>query len=93
MKCTRVNCSLTDCKFNSSCCLNPVNGETYCTLKEINLKFDEEIGIINCDQYAYDHEKNYECMDCQLEKYGELEFDSGTEFDFIQVDNIEDLFE
>lgn len=89
--CTRVNCSLTGCVFNSACCVNPVDVNTYCTLKQIDLIIDEETGVIDCAQYQYDYEKQYECLDCQLEKYGEIELSADVEF--IEVDNIEDLFE
>ena len=87
---TRVNCKLTGCKHNSACCSCPSNPETYCTLKNINLLIDEETGVIDCAEYVYDYTKDYECVDCQLEKHGEIEFD--TDFESIEVDNIEDLF-
>lgn len=88
--CTRVCCSLTGCIYNSACCVNPSDENTYCTLKEINLELDEETGVFDCQQYKYDYEKPYECIDCQLEKHGEIELE--TDFEFIEVDNIEDLF-
>lgn len=90
-KCTKVNCSLTGCVFNSACCVNPINTETYCTLEEINLELDEETGVFDCAQYRYDYEKSYECIDCQMEKHGGVELEDDIEF--IEVENIEDLFE
>ena len=90
MKCTKVNCSFTTCKYNSSCCVSPVDENTYCTLKEINLEFNEECGIMECIQFEEDYNKPYECPDCQLEKYGDIELE--RDFEFIEVDNIEDLF-
>ena len=50
--CTRVNCKLTGCKYNSACCANPVDAETYCTLESIDLLIDEETGIIECAQWV-----------------------------------------
>ncbi len=88
--CTNVNCSFTTCKFNSACCVNPADENTYCTLKEIDLEFNEEYGIMECRQYDEDRNKPYECTECQLEKYGEIELE--TDMEFIEVDNIEDLF-
>ena len=73
-KCTKVNCALTGCKFNSACCANPSNKNTYCTLNIIDLVIDEENGLFDCSQYEYDYNKDYECVQCQLEKYGEIEF-------------------
>lgn len=90
MKCTKVNCSFTSCKYNSSCCVSPTNPNTYCTLKEINLEFNEECGIMECVQFEEDYNKLFECINCQLEKYGDIELDA--DFEFIEVDNIEDLF-
>lgn len=89
--CTRVNCSLTGCRHNSACCANPSNTNTYCTLKEIDLCLDEETGVIDCCQFDYDYEKPYECIDCQMEKYGGVELEDDIEF--IEVEHIEDLFE
>ena len=88
--CTKVYCSLTGCLYNSACCVNPVDEKTYCTLKAINLELDEITGVFDCQQYVYDYEKPYECTECQLEKHGEIELDN--EIEFIEVDNIEDLF-
>ena len=87
---TTVRCCLTDCKFNSACCINPKEDYTYCTLKNIDLALDEETGIIDCIQYERT-EKPYECMDCQIDKYGEVEFENDN-IEFIEVENIEDLF-
>lgn len=89
--CTRVNCKLTNCKYNSACCSNPSDSETYCTLENINLLLDEETGVIDCAQFTYDYEKDYECTGCQLEKHGEIDFYADIES--IEVDNIEDLLE
>ena len=86
---TKVNCCCTECKYNSACCINPAKNKTYCTLKKIDLILDEEVGIIECSQYDR-IEKPYECMDCQLEKHGEIEIE--PEIEFIKVDEIEDLF-
>lgn len=86
-----INCCLTGCKYNSACCVNPENDKcTHCTLKTIDLVLDEETGILDCAQYKYDYNKPYECMSCQLSKYGEIEV--SKEPVFIEVDNIEDLF-
>ena len=89
--CTRVNCKLTGCKYNSACCANPIDTETYCTLESIDLLIDEETGIIECAQWVYDYEKDYECTECQLDKHGEIELN--IDLESIEVDNIEDLFE
>ena len=62
-----VRCSFTDCIYNSACCINPSDADTYCTLKEIDLVLDEETGIMDCSQYQRT-DKPYECMDCQLKK-------------------------
>ena len=87
---TKVNCCCTECKYNSACCICPAtNIETYCTLKKIDLIIDEEIGIMECSQYDRT-EKPYECIDCQIEKYGDVELEPDIEF--IEVDDIEDLF-
>ena len=40
-------------------------------------------------QYEYDYEKSYECVECQLEKYGEIEIE--PDVTFIDVEDIEDL--
>lgn len=88
--CTAIKCCLTGCYYNSACCVNPSNTDTYCTLKQIDLKLDEETGVIDCCQYQYDYEKPYECMECQIEKHGEIELESDIEF--VEVENIEDLF-
>ncbi len=88
-ECTKVNCCCTECEYNSACCICPVNTETYCTLKKIDLVIDEEVGIMECSQYKR-AEKPYECMDCQLDKHGEIELE--TDIEFIEVDDIEDLF-
>lgn len=87
---TKVKCCFTDCSFNSACCYSPSDENTYCTLKEIDLVLDEETGIMDCHQYQRS-DKPYECMDCQLRKYGEIELD--TDIEFIRIDDIEDLFE
>ncbi len=89
-KCTTVNCSLTGCKYNSACCANPACKECYCTLQKIDLIIDEENGLFDCKQYEYDYTKAYECIDCQLEKYGEIEI--APEPVFIEVDDIDDIF-
>ncbi len=86
---TTVRCCFTDCQFNSACCFNPLNSNTYCTLKEIDLVLDEETGIMDCSQYQR-ADKPYECIDCQLEKHGEIELD--VDMEFIEIDDIEDLF-
>ncbi len=86
---TIVRCCFTDCQFNSACCINPLDSNTYCTLKEIDLILDEETGIMDCNQYQRG-DKAYECIDCQLEKHGEIELD--IDMEFIEIDDIEDLF-
>ena len=87
---TRINCSLTGCKYNSACCTNPADeNNCYCTLKAINLLLDEDMGILDCQQFKYDHTKPYECVNCQLDKYGEIEVTPSPVF--IEVDNIDDL--
>ena len=84
-----VRCCFTDCIHNSACCINPSDADTYCTLKEIDLILDEETGIMDCSQYQRT-DKPYECIDCQLNKHGEIELD--VDMEFIEIDNIEDLF-
>ena len=91
MSCTKVNCSFTMCKNNSACCIRPVNEDTYCTLKGINLEFNEDCGIMECSQFEEDYNKPYECTECQLEKHGEIELE--VDYEFIEVEDIEDLFE
>lgn len=70
---TQVKCCLSGCKYNSACCANTQQKETYCTLKEINLIIDSETGIMDCEQYEYDYNKPYMCMCCQLEEFGEID--------------------
>ncbi len=91
MKCNKtvINCGLTGCKYNSACC-NKSQGECYCTLSRIDFVMDEEMGIIDCKQYEYDYTKPYMCVSCQLEQEGEI--DITPEPEFIEVDNIDDLF-
>ena len=86
---TRVSCCCTGCKYNSACCANPANEKTYCTLQDIELVIDEETGILDCKQYEYDFTKSYECMFCQLEKYGEVTITPEPVFE--EVDDISDL--
>jgi hypothetical protein len=86
---TKVNCFLTGCKYNSACCANSCN-ETYCTRKNIDLIIDSETGIMDCKQYEYDYQKQYMCMECQLEVYGEI--DISPRPIFTEVENVEDLF-
>jgi len=80
---------MTGCKYNSACCVSPSNDNCYCTRKQINLIIDEEIGNVDCKEYEYDYTKEFECVSCQLNKYGEIEI--RPEPIFIEVDNIEDL--
>lgn len=87
---TKVFCCCTGCKHNSACCANPVDSNTFCTLQKINLVIDEETGILDCKQYEYDYTKSYECMFCQLEKYGEVTITPEPVFE--EVDNLDDLF-
>lgn len=89
-KCTTVNCSLTGCKYNSACCANPACKECYCTLYKIDLIIDEENGLFDCKQYEYDYTKPYECIDCQLEKHGEIEIVPDPVF--VEVDDLDDIF-
>ena len=70
---TYVKCCLSGCKYNSACCANTQQKETYCTLKEINLIIDSETGIMDCEQYEYDYNKPYMCTCCQLEEFGEID--------------------
>ena len=86
---TVVECNLTGCKYNSACCANPCCKKTYCTLKKINLIIDPETGVLDCEQYEYDYEKSYECITCQLEKYGEIEITPQPVF--IEIEDDEDL--
>lgn len=86
---TKVKCCMTGCKYNSACCVSPSNDNCYCTRKQINLIIDEEIGNVDCKEYEYDYTKEFECISCQLNKYGEIEI--RPEPVFIEVDNIEDL--
>lgn len=86
---TTIHCCLTGCTNNSSCCLNPDNKNTYCTLNKINLMLDEDTGIIDCSQYKYNYEIPYECIDCQLDKHGEIEITIDPIF--VEVDSVEDL--
>ena len=86
---TKVFCCCTGCKHNSACCCNPAEEETFCTLQRVDLIIDEETGILDCKQYSYDFTKNYECMNCQLEKYGEIILTPPPIFE--EVDNLDDL--
>ena len=70
---TYVKCCLSGSKYNSACCANTQQKETYCTLKEINLIIDSETGIMDCEQYEYDYNKPYMCTCCQLEEFGEID--------------------
>ena len=86
---TKVSCNLTGCKYNSACCANPCEKETYCTLNKINLIIDPETGILDCEQYEYDYNKSYECMFCQLEKYGEIEITPKPTI--VKVDDLDNI--
>jgi hypothetical protein len=45
---------------------------------------------MECSQCEEDYNKPYECTECQLEKHGEIELD--IDYEFIEVDDLEDLF-
>jgi hypothetical protein len=53
------------------------------------LIIDEETGILDCKQYSYDFTKSYECVNCQLEKYGEIILTPPPIFE--EVDDLDDL--
>ena len=86
---TQITCALTGCKYNSACC-DMTNGETYCTREKVEFVVDNETGIIDCKQYAYDYNKPCMCITCQLEQYGEIDITPQPMFE--EVDNLDDLF-
>lgn len=86
---TRINCELTGCKYNSSCCTSPAEGKkSYCTKAEIDLIVDPDIYQLDCSMFEEDNEKAIECRECQIDKYGgiklmkEIKFENSTIEDF-----------
>lgn len=71
---TKVKCSLTGCKYNSSCCTSPSDSiECFCTKQNINLVIDEY--EFNCENFEEDYSKEVECTKCQILKYGGIRLD------------------
>ena len=85
---TKINCSLTGCKYNSACCTMSAH-DCYCTRKEVDFIIDEELNLIDCKQYEYDYTKPYMCTSCQLENNGEIDITPLPQFE--EVDSLDDL--
>lgn len=78
---TKVLCDLTGCKHNSSCCTCPSGSGHYCTKEEINLIIDPEICQMDCNNFEEDYEKEVECRNCQIDKYGGIKLATHLDFE------------
>ena len=79
---TKVECDLTGCKYNSSCCTSPSdNKKSYCTKEYIQLEMDHDICQLDCSMFEPDVEKDIECRHCQIQKYGGIKLMKALNFD------------
>lgn len=86
---TMVNCELTTCIHNSSCCIVPCETrcEMCCNCEKILIKEDEYTGDLQCNQWQWGS-KPTQCVECQLYENGEVIIPTNSiKFDIVDEDS------
>lgn len=84
---TKIICDMTGCKYNNSCCLSSAD-KSYCTKDKVHFTINQEICQIECAMFEEDMEKEVECKDCQIKKYGGIKLLKKVFFDEADINNL-----
>ena len=82
---TRILCDMTGCKHNGSCCLSTAN-KSYCTKEEVHFTVDEAMCQLECSNFEESMEKEVECRNCQIQKYGGIKLQRKINFEHQPID-------
>lgn len=85
---TKIICDMTGCKYNNSCCLSSATN-SYCTKDQVHFTIDQEICQIECKMFEEDMNKEVECKDCQIIKYGGIKLPKKISFESTDLDNFD----
>lgn len=77
---TKILCDMTGCKHNNSCCLSSAK-DSYCTKENIHFTVDEAMCQLECANFEETMEKEVECRDCQIHKYGGIKLHRKIDFE------------
>lgn len=87
---TKILCDITGCKYNNSCCSSPSedkNDKCYCTKELVQFKVDDSMCSMTCEDFEENIEKDIECSDCQINKYGGIKLHPYIEFEEYDIKN------
>lgn len=85
---TKILCDMTGCKYNNSCCLSPAEN-SYCTKDEVHFTMNEEMYQLECAAFEENVEKEVECQNCQIKKYGGIKLPKKISFEKKESNNLD----